>query len=154
MAQNLASLAHEPLFQVLIDMRKAYAPLDRGGCMEILKGYELGPNMAQLLGYYWEKQKKVPKTGKFLGCLFGTGSGVAQGDPVSTMIFNIVVNAVVQAVLEDVCGTQEAHHRMGCAEGERNLVFYVDGERIAGRYSDEVQDELAITVDMFIRLGL
>ena len=85
--------------------------------MKILKGYELGPNMARLLGYYWEKQKIVPKAGKFLGCLFGTGQGVTQGDLASTMLFNIVVDAVVQAVMTEVCGPKEAHHRMGRAEG-------------------------------------
>ena len=49
--QQLAGLAHETLFQVFIDVRKAYAPLDRGVCMDILKGYKLGPSMARLLGY-------------------------------------------------------------------------------------------------------
>ena len=154
MAQHLASLAHETSFQVLIDVRKAYALLDRGVCVEILKGYELGPNMARLLGYYWEKQKILPKEGKFLGWLFGTGQGVTQGDLASTMLFNIVVDTVVQAVMTEVCGPKEAHHRMGRTEGERNLVFYADNSRIAGRYSDWVQEELAIPVDMFIRVGL
>ena len=59
----------------------------------------------------------MPKKGGFLGWMFGMGRGVAQGDPASTMIFNIVVDAVVQAVLSEVCGTHQAHQRMGCAEG-------------------------------------
>ena len=70
------------------------------------------------------------------------------------MLFNIVVDVVVQEVMTEVCGPQEAHHRMGCTEGERNLVLYADDSRVAGRYSDWVQEELAITVDMFIRVGM
>ena len=38
---------------------------------------------------------------------------VTQCDPVSPIIFNIVVDAVVQAVLDVVCIPQEAQHGMG-----------------------------------------
>ena len=61
------------------------------------------------------------------------GRGFMKVDPSSTMIFNIVVDVVVQEVLTEVCGPQEAHNRMGGAEGERNLFFYADDGRIAGR---------------------
>ena len=96
-------------------MRKAYELIDRGICMDILKGYGLVPKMAQLLGHYWENQKIVIKAGKFLVRLFEMGRGVIQGDPASSMIFNILVDAVIRAVLAEVCGTNEAHHRMGWA---------------------------------------
>ena len=46
--------------------------------------------------------------GNFLVKEFWTGRGLTQGDPVSPMIFNIVVDAVVQAVLDVVCRPQEA----------------------------------------------
>ena len=35
--QQLAGIVHEPLFQVFIDVMKAYNSLDRGRCMEILR---------------------------------------------------------------------------------------------------------------------
>ena len=47
------------------------------------------------------------------------------------MIFNIMVDVVVRAVLMLVCGPQEAQHRMVWAEGDQNLVFYVDDGQIA-----------------------
>ena len=43
---------------------------------------------------------------------------------------------------------------MGWAYGYRNLVFYVDYGRIAGRYHEWVQDELIGTVAMFCRIGI
>ena len=49
MAQQLAGLAHEPLFQVFIDIQKSYNFLDRGIRMEILREYGLGPNIQRLL---------------------------------------------------------------------------------------------------------
>ena len=42
LAQKLAGIAHEPLFQVFLDVRKAYDSLDRGWCMEIMRGYRMG----------------------------------------------------------------------------------------------------------------
>ena len=65
--QQLARIFHEPLLQVFIDVRKAYDSLDRGICMEILRGYGLGPNLQRLLQQYWDRQKVVPKTVKFYG---------------------------------------------------------------------------------------
>ena len=70
------------------------------------------------------------------------------------MIFNIVVDVVVLAVLEEVCSPQEAHHGMGWAVGERNLVFYADDRSIVGRYHKWVQDALTVTVSMFRRMAL
>ena len=49
------------------------------------------------------------------------------------MIFNTVVDVVARAALDVVCGTQEEQHRLGWASGEKNLVFYADNGRIAGR---------------------
>ena len=52
LAQQLARLAHEPLFQVFLDIPKAYDSLDRGGCLELLRGYGLVLNLARLLTKY------------------------------------------------------------------------------------------------------
>ena len=41
--QQLAGILHKPLFQVFIDVRKAYNSLDLGSCMEILHEYGLLP---------------------------------------------------------------------------------------------------------------
>ena len=152
--QQLAGLFHEPLFQVFLDVRKAYYLLEKGICLDILRGYKLGKQLARLIFHYWEKHIIVPTSGKFLGRPFVTGRGVTQGNPELPMIFNIVVDAVVQAVLEEVCGIHEAHHRLGWATGESNLVFYVDDVRITERYPDWVQDALLVMVDMFCRVGL
>ena len=49
LAQNLKGLYHEPILQVFLDVRKDYDSLDRGMCMDILKGYRLKPNLHMLL---------------------------------------------------------------------------------------------------------
>ena len=81
------------------------------------------------------------------------GRVIKQVDPVSPMIFNIVVDAVVWVVLDVVCGYQEAQHGLGWAAGERNLTFYAKDGRIAGQDHEWFQDALSVTVAMFCRMG-
>ena len=42
LAHQLAEIAYEPLFQVVLDIQKVYDLLDRGQCMEILHVYVMG----------------------------------------------------------------------------------------------------------------
>ena len=117
LAQQLLGIAHKLLFQVFLDVQKVYNSLDRGWCMEILRGYGIVQNTALLIAHHWENLIFVPKTSSFLGVTFVTGIIVTQGDPASPMIFNIVVDVVVIVVLEVVCGPLEARHRMGWVAG-------------------------------------
>ena len=52
--QQIAGIVHDPFFQVFNDVRKDCDSLDRGVCMEILRGYGLGPNLQRLLQQYWD----------------------------------------------------------------------------------------------------
>ena len=119
-----------------------------------MKGYGLGLNLDHLLKNYWKRQRIFPKGGKCLKIAFVVGRGVKQGDTTSPMIFNIMVDAVVWAMLDVVYSQQESQHDMGCAAGERILVFYADDGRIVGRYHEWIQDALTVTVVMFSRMGL
>ena len=81
--------------------------------MDILRGYGMVPNLYILLGQYWDKQRIVPKAGNFLGRKFGMGRGIRQGNPLLTIIFNIMVYEVVRSVLAEVCWPEEVHHGLG-----------------------------------------
>ena len=52
LVQQLSGLAHKPLLQVLLDVQKAYDSLDQERCLELLRGYGLGPNLARILDNY------------------------------------------------------------------------------------------------------
>ena len=124
--QKLERIAKDALFQVLLDVHKTYDSLDMERCLEILREYGMGMNLARLLENYRKWQQIVPKVDKCMGTVFEKGRGMTQGNPASPMIFNIVVDAVVRAVLEEVCILQEAQHGMGREAGEINLVFYAN----------------------------
>ena len=95
--------------QIFIDVRKAYNSLDRGRCIEVLRGYGMGLNLARLFKSYWDHHRIFPNMDKFLRKDFRTGRKVTQGEPELSMIFNIVVNAVVWAVLDVVYGPQDTN---------------------------------------------
>ena len=63
-AQQLAGLAHKPLLQVFLDVRKAYKLLDREWCLELLRGYGMGLNLSHILENYWKRQRIVHNVGK------------------------------------------------------------------------------------------
>ena len=77
------------------------------------------------------------------------GRVVTQGDPVSPMIFNILVDTVLRATMEIFCGPQEAQHGMGWATGERKRIFYANDGGIGGRDHIWVQHSLTVSVTMF-----
>ena len=152
--QQIAGIVHEPLFQVFIDVRKAYNSLYRVRCMEILREYGLGPRLQKSIQCYWDRQRVVTKAGNYYGRPFSTGRGVTQGELVSPALFNIMVDSVFRATLQDICGPQEAQHYFGWSEGEHNICFYADDGRIAGRYPIWVQTALTTILRMFERVGL
>ena len=43
--QKLADMCHDTLFQVFLYAQKAYNSLDRGRCINIMKGYVLGTKL-------------------------------------------------------------------------------------------------------------
>ena len=71
-AQQLEGIVHEPLFQVIIDVQKAYGYFDRGIYMGILRGYGLDNNLQRLLQQYWDENKVEPESRKCFGQLFQT----------------------------------------------------------------------------------
>ena len=58
--QNLASIDHDTVFLVFLDLQKAYKTLDRERLIQTLEGYGGGPHLCGLLENFWAHQKVVP----------------------------------------------------------------------------------------------
>ena len=123
LVQQLARIFHKSLFQGVLDVRKVYASLDWAWCMDILKGYDLGPKLRRIPQRLWTEQAVVPKSGRFYAQPFSTGRGVTQVYPVSPTVFNIMVDAVVKAVIIEVYGMHEASNGIGWAAEKQNIVY-------------------------------
>ena len=93
---QMAACKDIPLYQVFLDLTKAYDTLDRGRTIEILKAYGTGPNTIRLLERYWLKNFLVLKQSGFFGAPFQAHREITQGDIISPCIFNIVIDAVLR----------------------------------------------------------
>ena len=52
LAQKLTGIAHEPLFQVFLDVRKVYDSMYRGQCMVIMQEYGMVHNSLRLISHH------------------------------------------------------------------------------------------------------
>jgi hypothetical protein len=140
------------LYQIFIDLAKAYGTLDRGRNLEVLKGYGTGPRVLRLLEKFWNNQAVVARQGGYHSKGFKAERGVAQGDIPTPAIFNIVVDCVIRAwELEISDGrslTDEAFRSLVAA------ILYVDDGLIASYQLELAQDGLDYMVELFQRMGL
>ena len=65
--QQLAALREEVLYVVLLDLHKAYDALDGSRCLEILEGYDVGPQSRRLLQAYCRRLRMVARAGGYYG---------------------------------------------------------------------------------------
>jgi hypothetical protein len=94
--QQLAWAEQESLYQIYLDLQKAYDALDRGPCPGILAGYRVGPNLLRMQKWFWDNIKMVCRAGGNYGEPFGAYQGITQGGPLSSLMFNVSVNCVVR----------------------------------------------------------
>jgi Reverse transcriptase (RNA-dependent DNA polymerase) len=86
------------LFQIFLDLSKAYDTLGRERKLSLLQSYGMGPRLLGLLQNFWSGLQLVLRQGGFHGRPIRSGRGVTQGDPLSPIIFNVVVDAVVWCI--------------------------------------------------------
>ena len=90
------AVRYSVLFEVFLDLHKAYDALDRERALDLLSVYGVGPRTVQLLRTYWDRLTMVAKAGRYFRRPFKGYQGVTQGDPLSFTIFNVVMGAVIR----------------------------------------------------------
>ena len=61
--QQLMAMREAVLFEVFLDIQKAYAALDWDRCLDILVAYGVDPRSLRLLWTYWEQLTMVARAG-------------------------------------------------------------------------------------------
>ena len=153
LAQQLAWMEQEPLYQVFVDLRKAYDHLDRERCLAIMTGYGVGPKLLRLQTKFWEQAQMVCRAGGSFGKPFSANRGVTQGGPLSSLMFNVCVDAVIREWLRRTIDEEAANGIF--AEASREIVaFFVDDGLVGSRDPVWLQGALDVLVVLFESIGL
>jgi hypothetical protein len=128
---QLSHIRGTPLYQIFLDLSKAYNTMDRGRTLQILREYGVGERILLLLTNFWESLLVVARQQGYYSQPFRSERGTTQGDIASPTIFNIVVDAVVR----------EWHHQPR-SKGLNDIVrtiFYADDGHIYSINADALQ---------------
>jgi hypothetical protein len=123
LAQQLAWMEQEPLYQVFVDLRKAYHHLDWERCLAIMTGYRVGLKLLRLQTKFWEQAQMVCQAGGSFGKSFSAYRGVTQGGQLSSLMFNVCVDAVIREWLWRRMNEEAAHGIF--AKASREIVAFL-----------------------------
>ena len=84
------------LYEVFLDLQKAYDALDWDRCLKILAAYGVGPRVIRLLWKYWARLTMVASTGGYYDPPLKGYHGVTQEDPLTTTLFKMVMDSVIR----------------------------------------------------------
>jgi len=98
LAISLSQQLKTPLYNIFLDMKKAYDSVYIWNLIKILEEYEIGQKLRRVIWKYWNQQKSVIRKGKYCGKVFTPSRGVTQGDIISPIIFKILVDSVISRV--------------------------------------------------------
>jgi Reverse transcriptase (RNA-dependent DNA polymerase) len=129
-------------YQAFLDISKAFDSVCRDKLLQILQQYGAGPNILKILDTFWQQLCVAPRQAGFYGPAIKSDRGVTQGDPLSPILFNIIINAVVRAT------KQQTLHLDG------NIIFYADDGLIASNSLENIQQYLDILNYYLAQLGL
>jgi Reverse transcriptase (RNA-dependent DNA polymerase) len=143
--QEFANIRQEPLFQVYLNLKKAYDTLDRPRALETLKNYGMGTRLRTLLHQYWQQQQIVARQSGFHGPAFIATRGGTQGGLFTPTLFNICVDNVIRywlsLVVED---NQIISQGFGDTVDSRLALFYADDGLLSTTQTPWLQQALDI----------
>ncbi len=173
--QSLAWRDQCPLYQIYLDLKKAYNALDRERMLDILAAYGVGPKMLALQKHFWDTAQLVCRAGGNYGEPFSAGRGVTQGGLLSSLVFNVCVDAgrgvtqggllsslvfnvcvdaVVREWLHQTRGEEAARNGLGDHVAEILVAFYVDDGLIASQDPVWLQESFDVLIGLFEQVGL
>ena len=93
---QMAVCNSETVYQIFLDLRKAYDSIDRKRVLLLMEKYKIGPNIRWYTKHIWENQYFVLRQCGFYSEPISIDRGVTQGDTDSPIKFNLIVDAVIR----------------------------------------------------------
>ena len=138
----MAICASETVYQIFLDLCKAYDLINRRRVLQLMEKYGVGKNIRRYVETVWERQKFVLRQGGFYSDPISVERGCTQGDTDSPIIFNLVIDAV----LRKWKSVQEERKSRAC--------FYADDGLIENKDAGKLQEHLNILIEYFEMFGL
>ena len=128
----------KPVYAVFVDFRKAYDSVDRDTLWRCLAQLGVRGNMLQTLRDMYGDVRLRVRAGSALGPEFAAARGVRQGDPLSPLLFGLLLERI-----EPVLG--DASLGAGVMVGQQRVVtlMYADDLVVLGEDPDSVQRVLS-----------
>lgn len=144
---NLMEHRGDTMFQVFLDLRKAFDKISRPRLLQLLEEYGVGATTRRLIQYYWTAQQTELRQRDFHGEVFHPESGVTQGDVLSPTLFNIAIDFVCRS-LEAKIDTNNSTRLSSL------IIFYSNDGYIGGQDFWRVQKMTDEVTRLFATLGL
>jgi Reverse transcriptase (RNA-dependent DNA polymerase) len=129
-------------YQAFIDISKAYDSVCRQKLLYILRQYGAGPNVLNILSNFWQQLWVAPKQAGFYGPSIKSDRGVTQGDPLSPILFNLIIDAIIRET------KRVTTHLDGF------IIFYADDGLIASNSLENIQYYLNVINTLLSYVGL
>ena len=146
----MASLSEhkgDTIFQVFLDLKKAFDSISRAKLMEIMNFYGVGERLMGIIKQYWSEQIVALQQRGYYGTCFKPERGVTQGDVLSPTLFNLAINYVVERLDQGIETSEGTRLKSMC-------IFYADDGYLGGHNADKVQDITTEATNIFKTLGL
>ena len=141
-SMQIAACKSDTIFQVFLDLRKAYDSIDRNRVLKLLEKYGVGPNITNYIKEVWDNQLFLLRQASFYSKPIEVRRGCTQGDVDSPIIFNVIIDAVLRAWKK--------------REGFQNskACFYADDGLLEHNDAILLQQDLDKIIDLFSKIGL
>lgn len=137
-----AAYAGVTMYQIYLDLRKAYDSINRESVLALLQRYGVGPNVRRYISFIWEDQIFLLKQSGFFSDPISVDRRVTQGDTDSPIIFNVIIDAVL-------------HRAQGeAAYGGSDQSFYADDGLLKNSDHRALQRDVDRMVELFALFGL
>ena len=138
----MAICSSTTVFQIFLDLKKAYDSVNRHRVLHLLAKYNIGPNLRRYIETVWKDQQYILRQKGFYSEPVNANRGLTQGDTDSPILFNIIVDAVLRTWKEG-----EKYN------GSRGY-FYVDDGLIEHHDPQLLQQDLDAIISLFQHIGL
>ena len=132
----------DTMYQVYLDLRKAYDSIDRGHILQIMRKYRVGPQLCRYVEDIWADQQFFLHQNGFYSDPVEVERGYTQGDIDPPIIFNLIIDAVIR--------TWKPNPNFRDSKG----FFCADDGLIEHTDAKKLQSDLDDLIQLFERVGL